>query len=60
MWKERFHYHEFILNEKVIGTIKVHRTQYEICVNGTIKFISNDEKLSELKSYVEKTFAKPS
>ena len=60
MWIERLHYHEFILNEKVQGSIKVNKKQYEVSVNGTTKIMSDKEKLSDLKSYVEKTFAKPS
>ncbi len=59
MWREDFHYHEFIVSGQVQGSIKVHRNNYEISVNGKTKFLSDKEKLSELKSYVEKTFAKP-
>ena len=30
MWIKRLHYHEFILNEKVQGSIKVNKNQYEV------------------------------
>ncbi len=60
MWQERFHYHEFILGGQVYGSIKINRDNFEVSVNGNTKIMSQEEKLSELKSYVEKSFAKPS
>ena len=59
MWKENFHYHEFILSGKVMGSITVHRTEYEIKVSGKIKYMPQHEKIKDLKSYVEQNFAKP-
>lgn len=61
MWttnKENTHIHEFKIDGTVKGSIKVNRDSYEYTVNGNTKKLSVNEKLREIKSYVEKIYAK--
>ncbi len=61
MWttnKENIHIHEFKVDGTVLGSITVNRDSYEYTVNGETKSLSGREKLTEVKAYVERIYAK--